>query len=105
MTCPVAGQTAFLAPGSGFCVECHLFKVRLPPDLPGLDGHGRPTHVCLLNCGNPDCREWPDVLIVDAPMGHEATNGHHLAYVSECEMFEAPHTARTPPICRLPFTR
>lgn len=89
-----AGDEVYLAPGSGFCGESHLFKVLLPPDLDGLDENGRPDRYCPLGCGNENCREWGDVEIVAAPVGRDEAIGGYFCHVSECEMFDKPQVER-----------
>jgi hypothetical protein len=40
---------------------------------------------CMLDCGDPDCREWLDVWRAD---------GVGLCHVSECEMFDSEEEAQ-----------
>lgn len=51
----------------------------------------KPTHVtlmgeptsCLLDCGDPECREWPDASTDD---------GFYVHHVSECEVLDVAQT-------------
>lgn len=49
----------------------------------GIIPAGSTPDACLLDCGDPDCREWPDVWPIDD--AGEPTGGN-WCHVSECEM-------------------
>jgi hypothetical protein len=45
------------------------------------DGDLHSIDICMMGCGNPECREWTNVQIVDGPFA-----GEWLCHLSECQM-------------------
>lgn len=66
------GDVVQRAPGSGFVGSPEPSKVRICDD---------PPDPCLLGCGDPACREWPNLEVVEGPF-----KGNYLYHVSECQM-------------------
>jgi hypothetical protein len=64
------GATVVRRPGSGFLASADPSLVTIPKDaVPGF---------CVLSCGDPECREWPEVIVC----GQDSM----LYHISECEM-------------------
>ena len=63
-----AGERVWKQPYAGFVVE---------PAPVTLMGQPSP---CLLDCGDPECQEWPDARTDDGSYAH---------HVSECEVLDA----------------
>lgn len=61
-------------PGSGFCAAAEPSLVQIPEDEEWLP--------CSLGCGDKDCREWPNLLIVE----EGPHKGGYFYHISECEM-------------------
>lgn len=63
-----------------------------PPYLGRIVAHSRGAKpdACVRDCGDPQCREWPVVEVVNAP--GEST-GEMIFHVPECRM-ATPPTAR-----------
>ncbi len=38
---------------------------------------------CMMGCGDPDCREWPNVEVLDE---NRVGTGDFLYHISECQM-------------------
>lgn len=79
------GEVVVRRPGSGFLGTAEPRLVRVP-ERPEYDDEGEPGSLgeaapCILDCGDPDCREWANLRIVGGP--HD---GKHLCHISECEM-------------------
>jgi len=82
-------------PGSGFCGADEPSLIRVPTGkayeyscIRDGDGewcvnHGGEAAPCMLDCGDEDCREWANLLIVEGP--HK---GSYLCHISECEMVD-----------------
>lgn len=50
-------------------------------------GRGSDPDDCILDCGDPDCKEWPVVLEIGADGRH---NGERQFHVPECHMIDYP---------------
>lgn len=61
-----AGDIVYKKPGAGFCGEGLVIRVDGEEDW------------CMLDCGDPDCKEWSDCIVVK--------DGSYVYHVSECEM-------------------
>lgn len=48
-------------------------------------GSGVDPDDCILDCGDPDCKEWPLLHLVDAKGNPTGDRSHH---VPECQMFD-----------------
>lgn len=79
------GEIVVRCSGSGFLFAAEPRLVRVP-ERPQYDDAGGPGSLgeaapCILDCGDPDCREWANLQIVGGE--HD---GHFLYHISECEM-------------------
>jgi len=45
-----------------------------------------PTDYCFLKCGDPDCKEWTNAMVMDG----ERETGSYCCHISECEMEDCP---------------
>ena len=54
----------------------------------GLIPEGSDSSDCVMECGDPDCQEWPDLWPVDKA---GKPIGGNWCHVSECEMHDAPN--------------
>ena len=71
-----AGERVRLSPNSGFVSDSDRLNAEIQNDGPKGEGW------CLLECGDPDCREWTTLLT-------EADGARHmLCLVSECQMHD-----------------
>jgi len=71
------GEIVRRRPGSGFISEAEPAFIQVPED----EAYTLEADPCMLNCGDPECREWANLQIVD---GEHA--GQTLFHISECEM-------------------
>lgn len=55
----------------------------------GVIPEGSEPDECMLGCGDPDCREWPDLWPCDEA---GKPTGENWCHVSECEMIEGPNS-------------
>lgn len=64
----------------------YLARILVPDTGRGHDG-------CMASCGDPDCREWWTLDVLDAA---RARTGEYAYHISECTMRDAPakHTER-----------
>lgn len=60
------GDIVYKIPGAGFCGEGLVIKV------------GGECESCMMGCGDPDCREWSDCIVIK--------DGGYIYHVSECQM-------------------
>ena len=74
------GEQVWLSPCSGFCWHSNHDAVVIQP------AESNELKSCPLDCGDPECREWPDVLTVDGQ--------RYYYHVSECEMFDTYQESR-----------
>ena len=79
------GDWVWLAPNTGFVGESNRLRAQIPTDP---KWNGDEWEPCLLNCGDPDCREWPNLFTEPDPRANGKS--HCLCHVSECEMFDDP---------------
>ena len=61
-----AGDVVYKVPGAGFCGEGLVIEV------------GGECERCLLGCGDKNCCEWSDCLVIE--------KGGYCYHVSECQM-------------------
>jgi len=74
-----SGDWVWLSRASGFIENSNKHIVQIIGPNKGRDG----PEWCMLDCGDPDCREWPNVETKEI-------NGirYNLCHVSECQMFD-----------------
>lgn len=84
-----AGEWVWLRANAGFTGESNRLKAEIQPEGPGTaqQGHGDP-YPCMLDCGDPDCREWLTLFTEPDPQNN--AERFPLCHVSECEMFDEP---------------
>lgn len=71
----------WLSPGAGFVGESNRLRVTIMPE--------ECPPPCILDCGDPECREWTDVETEPDADGEQ----YILCHVSECQMFDEPQSA------------
>jgi len=74
------GDCVWLKPNSGFVGESHRHKAQII-------GEVEDTDRCCLECGDPECREWPNLFAeIDGKC-------HNLCHVCECQMLDGKYEA------------
>lgn len=76
-----AGEWVWLRPNSGFVGESHRLQAEIQPEQ---DGDWSP---CMLDCGDPECREWINLWTAEDP---DTGKRYPLYHVSECQMLDRP---------------
>lgn len=84
-----AGEWVWLKPNSGFVGNSHKYHAQIQPTddrrRKVIRRHEEFTTPCMLDCGDPECREWPN-LWTDI----EGEKGYFY-HVSECQMLDEPY--------------
>ena len=75
-----AGDWVWLKPNSGFVGESNRLKAQIAVD--------DEPEACLLNCDDPNCREWPN--LATGPDYESEEKRWPLYHVSECQMLDEP---------------
>jgi len=70
-----------LPPNTGFVGESDRLRAQVAPV-----SDNAIWEPCLLDCGDPDCREW--VTLWTEPDPEHGGKRHVLCHVAECEMFD-----------------
>ena len=73
------GEIVRRNPGSGFVGSPQPELVRVPDGDDYMN-----ADPCVSGCGDPQCREWPNMEIVEGPHA-----GAYMYHISECEMFDS----------------
>jgi len=73
-----SGDWVWLMPNSGFVKESHKLQAQILPEEFG-------TVPCMLECGDPECREWSTLRTDICP---DCGKHHYLYHVSECQMLD-----------------
>lgn len=94
------GEIVQRCAGSGFCgsEEPRLIRVpdgkayendfiRNPETGDWMENIGGSAQHCMMGCGDPECREWPNLEIVSGPHA-----GKHMYHISECQMLDSENT-------------
>jgi hypothetical protein len=71
------GEIVYKPSGYGFSTRAGL----------GIIPEGTEPDECMMDCGDPDCKEWPDLWPCDET---DKPIGGNWCHVSECEMKDAP---------------
>ena len=82
-----AGEWVWLKPNAGFCGESNRLKVEIQPEDDENSKKYGPEK-CILDCGDPNCREWVNVWTEPDPEDNDER--HLLCHVSECQMCDEP---------------
>lgn len=74
------GEVVRRLPGSGFVGSADPQMVRIPSGHDFVDQ----ADPCMMGCGDPECREWANLEIVEGPH-----TGQFIYHISECEMVDS----------------
>lgn len=74
------GEVVRREPGSGFVGSADPQLIRVPSG----NDYKEEADPCMMGCGDPECREWANLEIVEGPH-----TGQFIFHISECQMLDA----------------